>query len=362
MKRFYSKAAALLAAVMAAFSLAPMASVTAAAEEPVRGDIDGDGYSTSADSLMILRASVELIVLTPEQLKLADLNGDGYITSADALDSLVSSLGGSGEVVENDPEREYKEILRLCNIERKNAGLPELKYDTAIEPAAQTRAKEIVSTFDHVRPDGRPWETVLNENNYNTLANAENIAGGQKSAYDVVKAWLKSPGHRKNIMNPEYTHMGAALYNAEGSEYGRYWVQIFSKRASDFQDEKTAENNVLDQINSRRENSGLYSLRMNETLRTIAETRADELLVLNETTRPDGSKFTSLLDAYGVDYSTTTQIVCSGQQTSAEVIDYLANNSPKLFDPSKGYTSIGIGHAFKDNDTQGHYWVIIVVG
>ena len=57
------------------------------------GDIDGDGKITSADSLFILRCSVNLENFTDEQEMLADVDGDGKITSADALFVLRCSVG-----------------------------------------------------------------------------------------------------------------------------------------------------------------------------------------------------------------------------------------------------------------------------
>ncbi len=53
-----------------------------------------------------------------------------------------------------------------------------------------------------------------------------NIAYGQTSAQEVFNAWMNSPGHRDNIMNPGYRTFGAALYYTDGGYY-YYWVQEF---------------------------------------------------------------------------------------------------------------------------------------
>jgi uncharacterized protein YkwD len=55
----------------------------------------------------------------------------------------------------------------------------------------------------------------------------ENIAGGQKSIDEVMKAWLNSPKHCANIMNNEFKEIGVAIVVEEGSEYGIYWTQNF---------------------------------------------------------------------------------------------------------------------------------------
>lgn len=56
--------------------------VTAAAQ---LGDVNGDGYIDAADALLCLRASVGLIMLTPEQEAAADVNHDGLIDAGDAI-------------------------------------------------------------------------------------------------------------------------------------------------------------------------------------------------------------------------------------------------------------------------------------
>jgi len=55
----------------------------------------------------------------------------------------------------------------------------------------------------------------------------ENIAGGQQSIDEVMKAWLNSPKHCANIMNPQYKEVGIAIVTNPDSEYGIYWTQNF---------------------------------------------------------------------------------------------------------------------------------------
>lgn len=53
----------------------------------------------------------------------------------------------------------------------------------------------------------------------------ENIAAGQQSPQQVVKGWLNSEGHRKNILDPNVTHIGIG-YDKDGN----YWTQVFIKK------------------------------------------------------------------------------------------------------------------------------------
>lgn len=54
----------------------------------------------------------------------------------------------------------------------------------------------------------------------------ENIAAGQSSPQNVMDSWMNSPGHRKNILNPDFEYIGVGL--ARGGSYGIYWAQEFA--------------------------------------------------------------------------------------------------------------------------------------
>ena len=57
------------------------------------GDVSGDGVIDSEDALLILRAAMGLVELTPEQEALADFNGDGTVNSEDALLVMRLAMG-----------------------------------------------------------------------------------------------------------------------------------------------------------------------------------------------------------------------------------------------------------------------------
>ena len=56
----------------------------------------------------------------------------------------------------------------------------------------------------------------------------ENIAAGQTTAESVMKSWMNSPGHKKNILSPNFTHIGVGY--AKGGSYGHYWTQQFMSK------------------------------------------------------------------------------------------------------------------------------------
>lgn len=116
------------------------------------------------------------------------------------------------------------QVLSLVNEERAKYGLDSLTYDSLLSSAANIRAIEIKTSFSHTRPDGRSCFTVLDEVGYSYRKAGENIAYGQRSAEEVMNAWMNSEGHRANILG-DYDYIGIGVYEKGGVIY---WSQFFS--------------------------------------------------------------------------------------------------------------------------------------
>ena len=124
----------------------------------------------------------------------------------------------------DDYEQYEDEVIRLVNKERTARGLPKLKKRNDLVPLANTRAKEIVSKFDHIRPDGRNSFTILSDNNIQYSSVGENIAYGQDTPEYAMKCWMDSKGHRENILSTKFNGIGVGCYEHNGT---LYWVQLF---------------------------------------------------------------------------------------------------------------------------------------
>ncbi len=117
------------------------------------------------------------------------------------------------------------EVLRLVNAERAKAGLPVYTTTRPLASAANKRAQEIITSFSHTRPNGSSFFTVLREYGIPFRTAGENIAYGQKTPQEVVASWMKSPGHRRNILNPNFKKIGIGV----AQKNGRYeWTQLFT--------------------------------------------------------------------------------------------------------------------------------------
>jgi uncharacterized protein YkwD len=71
--------------------------------------------------------------------------------------------------------------------------------------------------FSHKDRDGDRSFERMTEAGVKWRSAAENIAHGQKTSTAVISAWMKSPGHRKNMLNPKYGRFGIGM-----ADY--YWV------------------------------------------------------------------------------------------------------------------------------------------
>ena len=116
------------------------------------------------------------------------------------------------------------QVLSLVNSERAKYGLESLTYDSLLSSAANIRAVEIKSLFSHTRPDGSSCFTALDEVGYSYRKAGENIAYGQRSAEEVMNAWMNSEGHRANILG-DYDYIGIGVYEKGGVIY---WSQFFA--------------------------------------------------------------------------------------------------------------------------------------
>lgn len=145
-----------------------------------------------------------------------------FSTALVAMLILISAVG-SVEAITRDQAAE--EIVELVNIERKKAGLPPVKLSRELYRPAMIRAREIVKSFSHTRPNGLPFNSVFYGITYRTVG--ENLAAGQTSSEMVMQQWMDSPGHRANILNKKFKYLGVAyLYSGKG-KYKHYWVQEF---------------------------------------------------------------------------------------------------------------------------------------
>lgn len=136
---------------------------------------------------------------------------------------------GNPDGSETDKPEEFtyaEQVVKLVNAERTKRGLKALTIDMKVAAAANVRAEEIKQSFAHTRPNGTNFSTALKEQGVSYRGSGENIAYGQLSPEAVMQGWMNSDGHRANILNASYTHIGVGHFrDANGTNY---WTQLFT--------------------------------------------------------------------------------------------------------------------------------------
>ncbi|OGY47107.1 MAG: hypothetical protein A2840_00385 [Candidatus Buchananbacteria bacterium RIFCSPHIGHO2_01_FULL_47_11b] len=108
-------------------------------------------------------------------------------------------------------------IIELHNEARLEAGLEPLVLNASLIDAATRKGLDMLEQqyFAHDTPDGkRPWEWI-NRSQYDYVYAGENLALDFTSAEVVQSAFMKSPSHRKNILNPKYREIGVAVLQGD---------------------------------------------------------------------------------------------------------------------------------------------------
>lgn len=126
-------------------------------------------------------------------------------------------------------EQWKRDVLALVNKERAKAGLNALSWGSTCEGAANTRAREIMTSYSHTRPDGSSWSTTCPIPPTGGIS-GENLNAGNAavSPETVVASWMNSPEHRANILNPSFKYLAVGFVYDASSQYKTYWSQYFS--------------------------------------------------------------------------------------------------------------------------------------
>jgi uncharacterized protein YkwD len=153
-----------------------------------------------------------------------------------------SSTGNLGANPGGNPGQQPKgtssfvqQVVDLTNQFRTSKGLAPLTLNSKLTAAAQNHSQDMAISdfFDHKGTDGSSAGDRASKAGYDWREMAENIAAGQKTPAEVVKAWINSPGHRENILNANVKEIGVGYFflaNDTGTHnYNIYWTQKLGK-------------------------------------------------------------------------------------------------------------------------------------
>jgi uncharacterized protein YkwD len=130
-----------------------------------------------------------------------------------------------------DKARVAAEMLARVNAVRRNAGLPPFAPNPLLDRISQQHAEDMLlrSYTGHQTPEGLGPSDRARADGYRAGI-GENIVEQRFSVEEALEAWLGSPGHRRNILDPGCREMGLGLavgggYDAAPGGYRVVWVQ-----------------------------------------------------------------------------------------------------------------------------------------
>ena len=127
------------------------------------------------------------------------------------------------------------QVLTLTNEERSALDLEPLQTNDKLNQAALAKAQHMLDQqyWSHSSPDGvQPW-TFIKDSGYVYKYAGENLARDFDNSQDMVDAWMNSPTHRENIVNPNFTQTGLAIVNGTLNGFNTTLVvQMFASPGS----------------------------------------------------------------------------------------------------------------------------------
>ena len=163
---------------------------------------------------------------TTEKVK----KSEKYKYDYSGFNATTNDLKEEAKSIANNNMSTYNEVVAKVNEYREAAGSDPITLDNNLCLAATIRAMELAyaDKFDHTRPNGKSFSSILKDFNISYYTAGENIAAGQTKVNAVTETWYKSNGHRENMESKSFNKIGVGKYRLPYSSWGTYWVQIFT--------------------------------------------------------------------------------------------------------------------------------------
>lgn len=122
------------------------------------------------------------------------------------------------------------EAMRVINQVRASQRLGPLKLDKKLVKAARKHSVLMAKKgrIAHAFGPRTRFKRRMKRSGYDMRHAAENVSAGYQSVDRVVAGWMKSEGHRKNLLNKDAVHMGIAVARNPNTRYGTYWTFILA--------------------------------------------------------------------------------------------------------------------------------------
>lgn len=153
-----------------------------------------------------------------------------------------------------------REVFELVNKERGKKGLSTLRFSSELSLVARKHSRDMAAheNLSHLSSSGKTYTDRLVEERFFFKKNGENVArSGTFVAELIHQGFMKSPGHRENILNPEFDELGVGISLSDNKEY--FVTQDFILSLIP-KEEKEVRNEIKEKINDLRKESSLPPL------------------------------------------------------------------------------------------------------
>jgi uncharacterized protein YkwD len=266
------------------------------------------------------------------------------------------------------------QVFQLVNEQRAAGGLAPLSRNAALDRAALSHSQDMAAGdfMSHFGSDGSNPAQRIQAAGYLGSTWGENVAIWYASAQAVMDAWMKSPGHRANILNPNFKEIGIAVVSRADATSRNYWTQDFGAgaggSAAPLADPLTAlsaatlaemASQVLTLVNAQRSANGLDPLQRASELDRAARSHSEEMAQGDFLGHAgsDGSNPAQRMQAAGYQWYTWAENVAAGYPSAQAVVDAWMNSPghrTNILSPS--FKEIGIALVHRSGTRYGYYW------
>ncbi|MEI8062192.1 MAG: CAP domain-containing protein [bacterium] len=135
-------------------------------------------------------------------------------TTKNTIDSKIKNTVVVSQSGDSNVELSPDGIIQYTNIERLKGGLKPIAINDRLSRSASNKLQDIFEKqyFEHISPSGVGVSDLAKQAGYDYVVVGENLAlGSFGSNQALLAAWMASPGHRANIMDPRYQDIGVAV-------------------------------------------------------------------------------------------------------------------------------------------------------
>ena len=113
---------------------------------------------------------------------------------------------------------------------RATRGLPPVRVEPRLSKIAAVHSQKMAALdrLDHVLPGEGSFRQRVEGGGYAAAVASENIGAGYDTLSAAIAAWKASPGHNENLLRPDVTEIGIALYRTPQGAYRTYWTLILA--------------------------------------------------------------------------------------------------------------------------------------